>query len=527
MNKSAITNNGKMGLPMSIKEMSKQKWDTIIIGAGHNGLTCAAYLAKNGKKVLVLEAREQVGGACKMLEPFPGYRVSPCAYVAGLMHGKVIEELKMKDYGYEWVAADGMFVPFDDGTSIHIHDDEEKSVAEIKKFSSKDVKGWSEMHNLIIRATDALRPDDDNDVFIGEPPTREEVEKRLKGDRDAIGLVFDWSMIDYVEKYLEDERLQQAYIGQGIIGANYSPYEAGTASIYFYHFCGRMGKNIGEWGFVKGGMGTISFILCDIAKDYGATIACGTPVSRIIPGKGVMLEGDDMIYASNIVSNADPQVTLKLLQNEVDAEWKNQVESIPIEGSTVKINIALSELPNFTSRPGLLQPHHYAVFDTPLLSKKDWQESFDKAKAGDISDILWTENYFQSVHDGTSQPEGKHTMSVFCQYAPYKFAQGTWDDHRERVAQTVIGSISRFCSNMPQAVIEYEVLGPPDIEREIGLTGGHIFHGEIMPEFMWDKRLKVKTPMKDLYLCGAATHPGGGVIAINGRNAAMKILEQS
>ncbi len=523
-NLSAVDTLGRIGLPAPLKELAARRWDVIVVGAGHNGLACAAYLAQAGKQVLVLEARERVGGACTLEEPFPGYKVSPCAYVAGLMHPLVIDELQMRARGFQWTAANGMFVPFDDGSSIHLWDDEERCEAEIKKLAPGDLAGWRAMHEVLLRATEALRPSDERDMWLGPAPSREQVEERLKGDREAINFIFEWSMMEYLERYLHDERLHLAYAGQGIIGANASPYDKGTASIYFYHFCGRMGEYLGQWGFVKGGMGMVSFILCDAAREAGAAVAAGAPVARILPGKGVELAGGERIYAPVVVSNADPRVTLRLLGESADSGWKAQVEAMPITGCTVKVNVALSELPNFTARPGTMEPHHYAVVDTPL-TKAEWQSTFETARAGYLPERVWTEIYFQTVHDPSVAPAGKHTMSVFSQYVPHTFAEGDWDSHREQAGQVVLNSIGRYCSNIPQAVIDYEVLGPPDIEAKVGLTGGHIFQGEITPEYMWDKRLAYRTLMPGVFLCGACTHPGGGVVGLNGRNAAMEILK--
>lgn len=523
-NPSARDTLGVVGLPAPVKELARQKWDVIIVGAGHNGLTCAAYLAQAGKRVLVLEARERVGGACTLDEPWPGYRVSPCAYVAGILHPLVIDELALARYGFEWTPANGMFIPFEDGSSIHLWDDEERCEAEIKKFAPGDLAGWQAMHEVTLRAIEAVRPPDERDMWIGRAPSREQVEARLKGDPEAIGLLFDWSMAEYLERYLQDERLQLAYIGQGIIGANASPFDPGTASIYFYHFCGRMSDLLGQWGFVKGGMGMISFILCDIAREAGAVVASGTPVARIWPGEAVELAGGDRIQAPIIVSNADPVVTLRLLGEAADPAWQAQVEAWPITGATVKVNAALAELPNFTARPGLMEPHHAGVANTPL-TKAEWRQSFEAAQAGRVSDRLWTEIYFQTVHDQSVAPAGRHTMSVFSQYAPYTLAEGDWDSRRDEIGRVVIDSIARYCSNLPEALLALETLGPPDIEQRVGLTGGHIFQGECLPAYMWDKRLAHRTPMPGLFLCGACTHPGGGVVALNGRNAAMEILQ--
>jgi phytoene dehydrogenase-like protein len=277
------------------------------------------------------------------------------------------------------------------------------------------------------------------------------------------------------------------------------------------------------WGYVKGGMGMISFILCDIARDAGAVVAAGAPVARILPGEGVALVGGERILAPVVVSNADPRVTLRLLGDSADPGWQAQVESIPMQGCTVKVNVLLQELPNFRARPGTLEPHHYGQVNTPL-TQPEWQAYHAIAQSGNLPPRLWTELYFQTPHDPSVAPPGLHTMSVFAQYVPYTFAHGDWESRRAEVGELAIQSIARYCSNLPGAVIDFKVLGPPDIEQKVGLTGGHIFQGECLPQYMWDKRLAYRTPMPGLYLCGACTHPGGSVIAINGRNAAMEIL---
>jgi phytoene dehydrogenase-like protein len=522
--KSAAESLGQVGLPAPVRELAARRWDVIIVGAGHNGLTCAAYLARAGKRVLVLESRERIGGACTIEEPWPGVRLSPCAYLAGLLHPLVIEELGLPARGYAWTpASNGLFVPFEDGSSVQLYDDDEQCETEIARLSRRDVSGWRAMNDVIRRTRDAIRPPDLNDMWIGEPPTREQIEERLGHDPEARGLLFDWSMAEFVERYMSDERLQIAYLGQGVIGTNASPFDPGTASIRFHHSSGRLGGLPGAWGYVKGGMGMVSFLIADSAQEAGAVLAAGVAVSQIIPGVGVMLEGGEQIHAPFVVSNADPRRTLRLLDSSADAGWRSQVESIPITGCTLKLNVWLRELPNFRARPGACEPHHFGQINTPL-NKQEWKDSYASARNGQLPDRLWTELYFQSVHDGSVAPEGTHTMSVFSQYVPYAFAAGTWDQHRESARKRALGSLGRFCHNIPDAVIEAEALGPPDIEKKVGLTGGHIFQGECLPRYMWSNRLHYRTPTPGVYLCGACTHPGGSVIAINGRNAAMAVL---
>lgn len=521
--RSAVASLGRLG-PLPLRDLSAQSWDAIIVGAGHNGLACAAYLARARKRVLVLESRERIGGACTIEEPWPGVRLSPCAYLAGLLHPLVVQELDLFSRGFHWTpAVDGLFVPFEDGSSVQLYDDDEQCQAEIARLSARDVRGWRAMSEVIRRTRDAIRPANEHDAWIGDAPSREALEERIGNDAEARGLLFEWSMAEFVERYLSDERLQIAYLGQGVIGTNASPFDPGTASIRFHHSSGRLGGLPGAWGYVRGGMGMVSFFLADAASEAGATIVSEMPVARIIPGEGVILESGERLSARAVICNADPRTALRLLGDAADSDWRKQVESIPIEGCTLKLNVWLRELPDFRARPGVREPHHYGQVNTPL-TKQEWKVGFAAAQAGRLPEHLWTELYFQSVHDSSITPEGTHSMSIFSQYVPYKFAEGDWDSQRSAAKELAFQSLARFCSNMPDAVIDAEVLGPPDIEEKVGLTGGHIFQGECLPTYMWSNRLSAKTPMPGFYLCGACTHPGGSVIAVNGRNAAMRLL---
>jgi phytoene dehydrogenase-like protein len=516
---------GEVGLPVPMRELAARTWDAIIVGAGHNGLACAAYLARAGQRVLVIESRRRVGGACTIEEPFPGVRMSPCAYLAGLLHPLVAEELELPKRGFVWTpAVNGLFVPFLDGSSIQLWDDDERCAAEVHALSPGDLEGWEEMSDVIRRLRNALRPAGDDDLWLNNAPTREEIEERLGNDDEARSLLFDWSMAEFVERYLEDDRLQVAYLGQGVIGTNASPFDEGTASIRFHHASGRLGGMPGMWGYVRGGMGMVSFYFCDAAREAGATVVSGVPVAEIVPGEGVRLEGGERIFARTIISNADPRQTLRLLGDSADAGWRKRIEQIPIEGCTVKLNVHLRELPNFTARPGTNEPHHYGQINAPL-TKNEWKAGYAAARRGELPQHLWCELYFQSVHDASVAPQGTHTMSVFAQYVPYNFTHGDWDGRRDEVRRLALSSLRRFCSNIDAAVIDAQVLGPPDIEKKVGLTGGHIFQGECLPPYMWDKRLTARTPMPGFYLCGACTHPGGSVIGVNGRNAAMAVLK--
>jgi phytoene dehydrogenase-like protein len=416
-------------------------------------------------------------------------------------------------------------VPFEDGTSVQLWDDDGACEAEIGRLAPGDVAGWRALCAVKRRLRDALRPPGAGDLWLGRAPGREQIEERIGADVEARKLLFEWSMIEFVEHYLGDERLQIALLGQGVIGTNASPFDPGTASIHFHHASGRLGGMPGMWGYVKGGMGMVSFLLCDAAREAGALVATGVPVARIVPGQGVELDSGTRIDAPVVVVNADPRVALRLLGDAADPAWRARVEAVPITGCTVKLNVALREFPDFIARPGTRREHHLGQVNTPL-SKAEWRAGFAAARAGRLPDRLWTELYFQTAHDRSVAPEGVETMSVFAQYVPHTFApgEGDWESRRQEVADRALASIGRFCRNIPDAVLAVQALGPPDIERTVGLTGGHIFQGECLPAYMWSNRLDYRTPMPGVFLCGACTHPGGSVIAVNGRNAALDVL---
>ena len=499
--------------------LAARQWDVVIVGAGHNGLTAAAYLARAGRTVLVLERRDQVGGACTLEEPWPGFAISPCAYLAGLLHPLVVDELRLDRHGYELIPLRDedpyITVPREDGTAFTEWIDEDRTVEEL---GVGDGRGYQEYTGLIRRIRDALRPDGPDDLWLAEPPSRAEIEQRLGGDEVAIATVFEDSFTTMLERFFSP-RVVDALAGQGVIGTFASPRDPGTAYVSWHHSSGRLTGVPGAWTYVRGGMGNVSFALRGAAEEAGAVVATGVPVGAIRPGEGVELEDGTPIAARAVVCNADARRALTLLDGGAPADFRARVEAVPMESPVLKVNFALSGLPEFPAAE-----HATRGTVNCMRGAQAMHDACRLAQEGEVADELWCELYFQTVADPSVAPEGRHVMSAFCQYVPYELAQGTWDERRDEIADRVEHSIERFAPGFRSLVVEREALAPPDVERKIGLTGGHIFQGECLPEFMWDRRLPYRTGADGVYLCGAGTHPGGSVIAANGRNAALAVL---
>jgi phytoene dehydrogenase-like protein len=532
---------------LTVAEAAGREWDAVVVGAGHNGLTAAAYLARAGRSVLVLERRTQLGGACTLETPFADERfvMSPCAYLVGLLHPLVVEELELRRRGYRVQPVDPhLWCPFDDGTALTLWDDPARTRASLGEIAPGDVDGYLAYEALFGRIRRALRGDysEDRDTWLGPSPGRAELEERLGHDPELIEILFHTPIADVIERHVTDERLRTALHGQGIIGTFAGPREPGTAAVHAMHSLGMIDGLPGAWGYVEGGMGRVSLALADAATEAGAVTLTGVPVGAILPGEAgrpgggpaVVLEGGEVIRAAAVISNADPKRTLALCQAaggdlpEGFASFADKVDGWRSESPVIKINCGLSRLPAFTAaaRPGYEGPPPYRAMVTISTGTDDTQAACEAARQGEPAPA-WCELYFQTSYDGSVAPPGAHTMSVFAQYVPYQLIDEDWNSRRDEIADRVIANIARFAPDVADCILERQVLGPPDVEERIGLTGGHIFQGECLPDQMWDRRFGPATPVPGLWLCGAATHPGGSVIAANGRNAAQAVLRSS
>jgi phytoene dehydrogenase-like protein len=525
---------------------SQAAYDAIVIGAGHNGLTAAAYLARAGWKTLVLERREIVGGCCVTEEIAPGCRASTTSYIASMLRPEVIRELRLGDYGLRMVPCDpGLQVPFPDGQVVPWWANRERAVGEFGKISPKDAERFVQVDDQLKKLARYLQP------FFMEPPPEVDtrsvqgwsdllsVGKRFRGITNAevaqLVAFLTGSLGEFLDKNYESEKMKTMFLANNVYGKHGGPYQPGTAiGLLFHLLSGGEHELQGFYGHVMGGMGSITQALAASAKNLGAEIRTSAAVARIDAqdGKvgGITLEDGTEIRAKVVLSNADPKRTfLQLMDaNQLPAEFVEAVRGIKMAGPCAKVNMVLSEEPRFTGTPAGATPQERSLF-TLVPSLEFAERCYDIAKFGEIPEELWVDCVVASNADDSLAPAGKHIMTCFVQYVPYKLREGNWDEKRELLGDRVVRKIAEYAPNVPAAIVARQVLTPLDLERTFGLTEGNIFHGDLNLEQLFFMRpvpgwSQYRMPLRGLYLCGAGAHPGGGVTGAPGRNAAMQAI---
>ena len=518
--------------------------DVVIIGGGHNGLACAAYLAKAGLDVLVLEKRDLVGGAAATEEPWPGYRVSSASYVVSLMPPQVVRELDLKRFGYEVsIVTPDYFVPFPDGTSLTLWGDVERDAASIARFSERDAEAYVAFDRYFDRVARLLK-----DLLFVVPPnmnlrdlpkwaaTAGRFRKWSGRDLHEAVRLFTMSAADFLDEWFEDERVKGALATQAIIGAWCGPMTPGSAYVLMHHWIGEVDGHPGAWGWAKGGMGGISQAMARAAEAAGAEIRTDAEVDRVAinaSGRavGVALVDGSLVRAQRVVSCAHPTTTYLTLVGEerLPGDVVRDVKRYRSRSGSVKLNVALSELPAFPSWDQEAPLHTGLVAVSP--SVEYLERAWDDAKYGRMSERPYVEVVFPTAHEPEGlAPAGKHLMLAFSQYGPYELVEGSWDNGgRDEYAARVLKALGEFAPSLESSVEHLEVLTPRDIEDRFGLIGGNIMQGELTPDQLFSFRPipgygDYRTPIAGMYLCGSGTHPGGGVMGVPGRNAASVIL---
>jgi phytoene dehydrogenase-like protein len=523
------------------------KYDAIIIGGGHNGLVAAAYLARANWKVLVLERRYIVGGACVSEETFPGFKVSTAAYVNSLFRPEIIRDLRLSDYGFELLERNpASFSPFLDGRYLMLGSDGATNVSEISKFSRKDADNYPKYEEMLMRVASVIEP-----TLVQTPPNIAKpgiadllkmapmgraMQKLGPAMSEAIE-VLTGPARPILDRWFESEELKGTIATDAIIGAFASPSMPGTAYVLFHHVMGETNGKRGVWAYVKGGMGGLTQALAKAAQDLGVEIRTQAEVAKILVRDGavtgVALRNGDEFSSSRVASGVDCNVTFNHLldANDVAPEFLAAINRIDYSSASMKINVALDALPNFSAKPGATPgPQHRGTVH--LVPDQDFIErGYDDAKYGRPSTDPIVEMCLPSAVDPSVAPPGKHLASMFVQYAPYKLAQGQWDQARkDAFADRCFEIIEQYAPGFTRSVIARQILSPVDLEQTFNLTGGNIFQGSMALHQLFMFRpvpgyAGHRMPVRGLYLCGAASHPGGGVMGASGWNAARVMLK--
>jgi len=528
------------------RDQKLRSYDAVVVGAGHNGLTAAAYLARAGLSTLVLERRAIVGGACVTEEIAPGCRASTTSYIASMLRPEVIRDLGLADRGLKMVPCDpALFVPFLDGGSATWWSDRDRTVRELERLSPADARTFVRVDDELKKLARYLQP------FFLEPPPDVgargvpgllealRVGRRFRGITGAeIGRMVAFltgSLGDFLDRNYESEKVKTLILANNVYGKHGGPYAPGTALGLLFHLLsgGEHGLQ-GFYGHVLGGMGAITQAMAAAAAGFGAEIRTNAPVARIaVAGgrvRGVVLEDGTEVGARVVLSNADPKRTfLGLVEpSALPDAFREAISGIKMDGPCAKVNLVLAEEPRVAAMPsGYTRPQR-ALFT--LVPSLDFAERcYNLAREGRLPEELWVDCVVASNVDPSLAPEGRHVMTCFVQYVPYRLREGSWDEKRERLGDLVVRKIGEYAPNVPGAVVARQVLTPLDLERTYALTEGNIFHGDLSLEQLFFLRpvggfARYRTPVAGLYLCGAGAHPGGGVTGAPGHNASQQVL---
>jgi phytoene dehydrogenase-like protein len=518
-------------------------YDAVVIGAGHNGLVCAAYLARAGKRVLVVERSAHVGGAARTEEVFPGYKFSVFSYVVSLLRPEIIRDLDLPRHGLHILPLESTLTPLANGDYLAQWSDHDQNRRELARHSLRDAEAYDEFGKLMHQMARAVKP-----FLAMVPPDPASFSPRdlsglarlgsqlrgLGAERfHALHKLLTMSSADYLDEWFETEALKATKSASGIIGTFQGPRSPGTAYVLLHHYMGEIDGVFRAWGFAKGGNGSVSAAIAAAALELRVEIRTSAAVERVrVKGgraTGVVLEGGEEISAEIVVSGADPRRTfLQLVGAEhLPGDFVEAIERFKFRGSSGKVNLALSELPNFTCLPGKGPHLRGAISISP--SVEYLERAYDDAKYGEVSKRPYMDIVIPSMIDPSMAPPGKHVMSIFVQYVPYHVNGGWSDAKRNTFGDAVIDTLCEYAPNMRSAILHRQVITPADIERMVGLTEGNIFQGELALSQMFFMRpvpgwAKYATPIDALYQCGSGTHPGGGVMGASGRNAALAIL---
>lgn len=508
-------------------------YDAIVIGAGHNGLITAGYLARAGKKVLVVEARDVVGGACTSEELIPGATWSSCAFIASLLRPEIIADLELERYGLEMYQTEANEVSiFPDGSHLFVWKDMDKTLKEIEKFSKRDAAAFLDFGLRVKKFAAILTP-----FLLSPAPSRSQVLAAFEaaGAEDLFNEMVLLSTKDLLDRYFENEHIKGLFTFFGMISVWGGPSTPGTGYVYGHHSVGEFKGTLGQWGFVKGGMGGITQAMARSAEAHGTEIRLNSPVQQVVvergQASGVKLANGEIISARTVISNADPQRSmLQLLPaGAVDAKLVAKLEDYDARGSMARIHLLIDELPDYIGFPaGEFGPQHQAQAIMGA-SIENFERAWEAERRGEIPDDFVIEAVIQSTHDDTLAPKGKHTMTLGVQQLPFELAGTDWDTIRDEWADRVLEVLFRYAPNLRGHILERVIITPKDLERDYGLTGGNIFHGAMFFDQLFNNRptpelADYRTTVGNYYLCGSGTHPGGGVMGANGHNAAQVVI---